>query len=154
MTHKSARVCPTPPATGCVRPLRIGPQRCCTASEDRARLLAEAGCGLPDHSAVTERATRFLGRQFEKIQQRFSEGGGAFRILEGNAGRILDNFADKWGTGVSRIATGPDRWQIASPGGGTFLTHYRYRDTALPTIQLSEEGNLQKVRLGSSSYSY
>jgi hypothetical protein len=65
------------------------------------------------------------------------ETNGAYRILEGDAGKGMDNFAEKWDTTVGPIAS--DRWQITSPDGGTIMTHYPSTDTPYPTIQINED---------------
>lgn len=79
------------------------------------------------------------------------ETGGAYRIFEGDAGTVINNFAERWGTTVRNIA--PDRRQVTSPDGSIILTHYPSRDTPYPTIQINESGATQKVRFGSSIYS-
>jgi len=78
------------------------------------------------------------------------ETNGAYRILEGDAGKVMDNFAEKWDTTVGSIDS--DRWQITSPDGSTIMTHYPSTDTPYPTIQINESGTTQKARFDSSIY--
>jgi len=78
------------------------------------------------------------------------ETNGAYRILEGDAGKVMDNFAEKWDTTVGSIDS--DRWQITSPDGSTIMTHYPSTDTPYPTIQINESGTTLKVCLDSSTY--
>jgi len=86
----------------------------------------------------------------KRVGQLDEETNGAYRILEGDAGRVMDNFAEKWGSGVESIGTG--RWQVVSPNGNTILTKYPSSDTPYPTLQINESGTIQKIRFGSSIY--
>jgi hypothetical protein len=86
----------------------------------------------------------------KQVGQLDEETNGAYRILEGNAGKVMDNFAEKWGASVENIGTG--RWQVVSPDGSTILTKYPSSDTPYPTLQINESGAIQKIRFGSSIY--
>ncbi len=86
----------------------------------------------------------------KQVGQLDEEANGAYRILEGDAGKVMDNFAEKWGSSVQSIGTG--RWQVVSPDGNTILTKYPSSDTPYPTLQINEAGAIQKIRFGSSIY--
>jgi hypothetical protein len=90
----------------------------------------------------------------KQVGQLDTETGGAYRILNGNAGEVMDNFTEKWGATVRNI--GPERWQVTSPDGATILTHYPSESLinaeSKPTIFINESGVTQKVRFGSSIY--
>ena len=86
----------------------------------------------------------------KQVGQLNEEANGAYRILEGDAGKVMDNFAEKWGSSVQSIGTG--RWQVVSPDGNTILTKYPSSDTPYPTLQINEAGAIQKIRFGSSIY--
>ena len=86
----------------------------------------------------------------KQVGQLDEEANGAYRILKGDAGKVMDNFAEKWGGEVKSIGSG--RWQVASPDGNTIITKYPSSDTPYPTLQINESGSIQKIRFGSSTY--
>ena len=86
----------------------------------------------------------------KQVGQLDEEANGAYRILEGDARKVMDNFAEKWESSVQSIGTG--RWQVVSPDGNTILTKYPSSDTPYPTLQINEAGAIQKIRFGSSIY--
>jgi len=90
----------------------------------------------------------------KKVGQLEEETNSAYRILEGDAGKVMDNFAEKWGTQVYQRADG--NWEVLKPDGSVRMTLYRSGSEIdgqqLPTIFLNESGSTQKVRFGFSSY--
>ena len=89
----------------------------------------------------------------KQVGQLDEEARGAYKILKGDAGQIMDNFAEEWGTEVYQRTNG--NWEVLKPDGTVRMTQYRSRDTDLPTINLNESGSTpQKIRFGSSTYSY
>ncbi|HHP7238728.1 hypothetical protein [Longibacter sp.] len=92
----------------------------------------------------------------KQVGQLGEEANGAYRILEGDAGKVLDNFAEKWGTQVYQRADG--NWEVLMPGGSVRMTQYR-SGTVIdgkrrPTINLNESGSTQKIRFGDSKYPF
>lgn len=88
----------------------------------------------------------------KRVGQLDEETNGAYRILEGDAGRVMDNFAEKWGTEVYQRADG--NWEVLGPSGNVRMTQYESGSTGLPTINVNESGSTQKVRFGDSKYSF
>jgi len=92
----------------------------------------------------------------KQVGQLDDEANGAYRILEGDAGKVLDNFAEKWGTQVYLRADG--NWEVLKPGGSVRMTQYRSGSVIdgqrRPTINLNESGSTQKIRFGDSKYPF
>jgi len=69
----------------------------------------------------------------------------------------MDNIAEKWNTQAYQRAD-DGNWEVLKPDGSVRMTLYRSDSFVLgkriPTIFLSESGGTQKVRFGSSIYSY
>lgn len=82
---------------------------------------------------------------------------GAYRILKGDAGKVMDNFAETWDTRV-QYRSGDDVWEVVKSGGSVRMTQYRSGSVIdgkrRPTIFLNESGGTQKIRFGDSKYSY
>jgi len=92
----------------------------------------------------------------KQVGQLDTETNGAYRILEGDAGKVLDTFAEKWGAQVYQRADG--NWEVLKPGGSVRMTQYRSGSVTdgkrRPTINLNESGSTQKIRFGDSKYPY
>jgi len=93
----------------------------------------------------------------KQVGQLDTETGGTYRILNGNAGEAMDNFAETWGAEVYQRADGA--WEVRKPDGSVRMTQYRSRSCVegkrRPTINLNESGRTpQKIRFGDSKYPY